>query len=129
MDYAIEFGGDPQDVTITLSGVATPVDFRSFIEARVLDPRFRTDMVILVDASRLDTSEMSSEALGAAMEPMIERDWHQPPLAVAIVAADARTLADAALTRARLGGRRSRRAVFTSHEEAIDWLRAQRRTS
>ena len=41
MEFTIEFGGDPQDVTITLSGVATPGSFRRFNEARLSDERFR----------------------------------------------------------------------------------------
>jgi hypothetical protein len=126
MEHAIEFGGSPQDVTITLSGVATPLGFRRFIEERLSDERFRPDMLIFIDASELDTSEMSGEKLRVAMEPLSEREWHGRPLAVAILAPDARTFTDATLTRAHLGGSNSRRAVFGSRAEALDWLREQR---
>jgi hypothetical protein len=127
MEFAIEFGGNVEDVTITLSGVATPSGFQAFIEARVLDTRFRTGMLILVDASQLDTSEMSAEMLQAAMEPLLEREWRQPPQAVAILAVDAPTFGDAVITRAHLGGSNSRRSVFASRDEALRWLEQQRR--
>jgi hypothetical protein len=127
MDFTIEFGGDPQDVTIALSGVATPEDFRHFNEARLSDERFRKGLVILLDASYLDTSQMSESMFQKAVEPMLERELNDPPLALAIVAPDARTFKDAVLTRAHLGGRSSHRAVFVSRKEALFWLNLQRR--
>jgi hypothetical protein len=104
MEFTIEFGGDPQDVTITLAGVATPESFRRFNEARLSDERFRKGLVILLDASSLDTSQMSEVMFQEAVEPMLEREANDPPLALAIVAPDARTFKDAVLTRAHLGG-------------------------
>ena len=80
MDFTIEFGGDPQDVTIALSGVATPEDFRHFNEARLSDERFRKGLVILLDASYLDTSQMSESMFQKAVEPMLERELNDPPL-------------------------------------------------
>jgi hypothetical protein len=126
VEFTIEFGGDLEDATITLSGVATPGGFEDFIEARMLDTRFRTGMLILVDASQLDTSAMSGEMLQAAMEPLLEREWRNPPQAVAILAPDAATFQDAVITRAHLGGASSRRSVFASREEALAWLKEQR---
>ena len=99
MEFAIEFGGDLEDATITLSGVAAPAGFQAFIEARMLDTRFRTGMLILADASQLDTSAMSGEMLQAAMEPLLESEWRHPPQAVAILAPDAATFQDAVITR------------------------------
>jgi hypothetical protein len=92
------------------------------------DRRFRAGLSILMDASGLDTSQMSSDMLQAAIEPMIERDWIDPPLAVAIVAPDARTFADATLTRAHLGGASSHRRVFASQEAGLEWLKEQQRS-
>jgi hypothetical protein len=127
MEFAIAFGGAPQDVAIILSGVATPEGFRRFNEARLSDERFRKGLVILLDASSLDTSQMSESMLQTAVEPMLERELIDPPLALAIVAPDARTFKDAIITRAHLGGQRSHRAVFASREEALFWLKGQRR--
>ncbi len=128
MEFTIAFGGAPQDVTIILSGVATAEGFRRFNEARLSDERFRTGLLILLDASSLDTSQMSEAMLQTAIEPMIERERQYPPLALAIVAPNARTFKDAILTRAHLGGSRSRREVFASLEEAVAWLKQQAAT-
>jgi hypothetical protein len=127
MEFTIEFGGDPQDVTITLSGIATPESFRRFNDARLSDERFRKGLVILLEASTLDTSQMSEVLFQEAVEPMLERELSDPPLALAIVAPDARTFKDAVLTRAHLGGQSSHRAVFASREDALLWLGQQRR--
>lgn len=122
----IEFGGDPHDVTITLSGRATLEGFQRFNDERLSDERFRTGLLILLDASALDTSEMSESMFQLAVEPMVERERLYPPLALAIVAPDAQTFKDAVLTRAHLGGSSSRRGVFASREEAVAWLEEQR---
>jgi hypothetical protein len=71
---------------------------------------------------------MSDETLQAVMEPVMEHEWYEPPRAVAIFAPDARTFADANLTRAHLGGSTSRRRVFVSREVALVWLDEQRRS-
>jgi len=127
MKFTIAFGGTPQDVTIMLSGVATPEGFRRFNEARLSDERFRRGLVILLDASFLDTSQMSENMFQTALEPMLERELIDPPLALAIVAPAARTFKDAVIARAHLGGQSSHRAVFASREDAVFWLKQQRR--
>jgi hypothetical protein len=126
MDFTIEFGGDPQDVTITLSGVASPEGFLRFNDARLSDQRFREGLLILLDASALDTSQMTESMFQAAVEPMIERERLYPPLGLAILAPDEQTFKDAILTRAHLGGSSSRRGVFGSREAALTWLCEQR---
>jgi hypothetical protein len=129
MKFTIEFGGDPQDVTVTFSGVADLPGFRRYNDTLASDPRFRAGMMILVEASALDTSQMSSESVQAASEPVSERDWHHPPRAVAIVAPDRRTFDDFGYARAHQGGSRSRRRIFRSREAALDWLNEQRRSA
>jgi hypothetical protein len=128
MEFTIEFGGDPQEVTITLAGVATPEEFRRYNEERASDPRFRAGMTMLVDISALDTSQLSNDDLQALSGPMVERDLNHPPLAVAILAPNAQTFADAMHHRAHLGGASSRRGVFASRAAALDWLSEQRRS-
>ena len=126
MDFTIEFGGDPQDVTITLFGVASPGGFLRFNEARLSDQRFREGLLILLDASDLDTSQMTESMFQAAVEPMLERERLFPLLGLAILAPDEQTFKDAILTRAHLGGSGSRRGVFASREAALTWLGEQR---
>ena len=123
MEYEIEFGGEPQDVTVTLSGRATPLGFRHLVRDLEADPRAVAEMVMLVDLSKLDTSTLSSEDLAETAEPVALRDARRPARAVAIVAPDAATSRYAQLLRAHLGGSKSRRQVFRSREEAIAWLR------
>ena len=128
MEFKIEFGGEPQDVTVTLSGVADLIGFRRYNEEFSSDPRFRAGMLILVDASALDSSQLSSEHLEAASQQMSERDWIHPPRAIAIVAPDPRTFDDFGAARAHQGGSRSRRRVFAAREPAVSWLDEQRRS-
>jgi hypothetical protein len=126
MDFSIEFGGYPQDITVTLTGVATPVDFHRYNEALSADPRFRTGMTILVDASALDASQLAEEELRAAASPLAERDWLHPPLAIAVVAPDPETFSALRLGQAHLGGSGARRRTFTTIDEALAWLSEQR---
>src|SRR3954453_3268265 len=127
MQFTFTFGGgDPQDLTIVLSGRADPAGLHRLNDALGSDPRFRAGLAILVDVSALDVSGLDSTALAVATEPVVERDWFARPLAVAIVAPDENTFARAAEYRAYVGGSRSKRRVFSSEEEAHAWLREQR---
>lgn len=128
MAYTFAFGGDPQHLTIRLSGRADAAGLHRLNADLIADPRFRAGLAILVDVSELDVSELSPEALAEAVGPVVERDWSAQPLAVAIVAPDLETFAKASLYRAYLGGSRSRRQVFSSHEKATEWLATQRRS-
>jgi hypothetical protein len=128
MAYTLAFGGDPQHLTITLSGRADTAGLHRLNADLIADPRFRAGLAILVDVSELDVSDLSPEALAAVVGPVVERDWRAPPLAVAIVAPDLETFETANLYRAHLGGSRSRRQVFSNHEQATEWLEAQRRS-
>jgi hypothetical protein len=126
MGFSFTFGGEPQDLTIILTGRADVPGLRRLNEALTHDPRFRAGLAILVDTSDLDVSGLTAEAIEVITEPVVERDWSALPLAEAIVAPNEATSATAALYRAFLGGSRSRRAIFASHEEATAWLREQR---
>ncbi len=127
MEFSIDFGGDgPQDVTVTFVGVATPAGFVRYNAAQSAEPRSFAGMLVLVDVSALDTSQLTDDELQALSAPMIEREFEYPPLAVAIVAANESTFAAAIHHRAHLGGSKSRRDVFASREAALVWLEARR---
>ena len=117
--------GGPADVEIAVSGVPTAAEFAKLNEQLLGDRRFRAGLTMLVDCSALDTSSVSSDDVQRLTEPMVIRDWHFPPLAVAIVAHDDRTFESARAYRAHLGGSRSNRQVFRSRAEAEAWLADQ----
>jgi hypothetical protein len=124
--YTIEFGGDPADVIVTQSGKADFGSLRQCNAELVGDPRYRRDLLILFENSQLDLSELSDIELEQTAVDVVERDWHAPPRAVAIIALDSQTNAREREIVAHLGGSQSRRRVFTSHEAAVAWLREQR---
>jgi hypothetical protein len=126
LEFAFVFGGDPQDLTITMRGAVDAAGLRRLNDALIADPRFRPEMAILVDVTGLDTSQLDEEELFAGVGPVVERDASAPPRAVAIVAPDAETFAKAVHYRAHLGGSASRRRVFMDRDEALAWLRESR---
>lgn len=127
MEYSFEFGGDPQDLTITMSGRTTPQDLRRMNTELIADPRYRTGLAIFVDLSRLEASGFDEDGFRFATGPIAERDWQHPPLAIAILAPDPETFDAARLYSAYLGGSASGRAIFRERDEAIAWLRDRRR--
>jgi hypothetical protein len=126
VEFAIEFGGDPQDVTITASGSADPAGFNLMNQKLVSDPRFRAGMAILVDNSALDQTRLSDRDLQEVAEPIMERDWNFPPRAIAIVAPSPRAFEIAGRAVASMGALGSHRRVFHSRDEALAWLRVQK---
>jgi len=127
-EIVFESSAPAVDVEITFSGVATLDAFRRFSETFAADPRYRAGLLMLVDVSALDTSELSGDALQELTAPILERDWYHPPAAVAIVAAGA-VYSDALRYRAHLGGSRSNRQLFLTRDDALAWLEGQRKRS
>jgi hypothetical protein len=125
-EVAFTDGGAPADIEITLSGAPTPESFVSLNKRLTDDPRFRAGMTMLVDCSGLDTSALSEAALEGLSQPMLERDWHYPPAAVAIIAPDEMTYTAVRAYRAHLGGSQSNRYVFRSRAEVVAWLEQQK---
>lgn len=126
MEYTIEFGGDPQDVTITQRGAADLSSLRKFNADLTEHPRYRGGLLILFENAGLDLSGLSDTELEETAVDVVERDWNSLPRAVAIVAPDPQTHARERQIVAHLGGSRSRRRIFTSREAAVAWLREQR---
>ena len=122
MEFAFEFGGAPQDLTITASGVADVKGYLRMYDELVADPRFRAGMLILVEQSGLDLSHCSDDEIEQIADSLAERDWKFPPRAVAIVAATPESAEGARLGIVFLGGSQSRRRLFESREQALTWL-------
>ncbi|HEX6788105.1 MAG TPA: hypothetical protein VF091_02595 [Gaiellaceae bacterium] len=127
MEFEISFSdaGGPADVEIAVRGVPTAAQFAKVNEELIGDPRFRAGLKMLVDCTGLVTQGVSPEDVQRLTEPMVMRDWHYPPLAVALVAPDDPTFDAARAYRAHLGGSRSNRQVFRARAEAEAWLAEQ----
>ena len=126
MEFTIEFGGEPQDVTITSSGVADLAGLRRLDSELASHPSFRPGLLILFENSQLDMSALSESDVEWITAEIAQRDWDVPPRAVAIVAPNLDAFIGARHVVAHLGGSQSRRRVFTSRSAAIAWLREQR---
>lgn len=126
MVFAIEYGGESPDVTVTASGIADVAGFGRLNAEIRSDSRFRAGLSMLYDLTKLDTSQLSDRDLEEIVAPVTQRDWDAPPGPVALIVSGPEALDWARLAIAHLGGRRSRRRVFTSHEDAIAWLHEQR---
>jgi hypothetical protein len=127
VEYSIEFGGDPQDVTITCSGRADIDGIKRLNEQLVSDFRFRPGMAMLVDSSALDTRRFSAGEMQEMTECVLERDWEFPPRAIAVVlptplTQDLNRKWDDFVAVVDVLG--SRRRMFASRHEAVAWLRA-----
>jgi hypothetical protein len=121
MEFAVEFGGEPQDVTVTASGIADVAGLREIVTTVAGDERYRAGLLVLYELSGLDMSGISDDELERVTETVMERDWRSQPRAVALVVGE-RAVEITRLGIAHLGGSRSRRRVFTSYDDAVAWL-------
>jgi len=125
MEFAVEFGGEPQDVTVTASGIADVAGLREIVTTVAADERYRAGLLVLYELSGLDMSGISDDELERVTETVMERDWRSQPRAVALVVGE-RAIEITRLGIAHLGGSRSRRQVFTSYDNAVAWLATMR---
>jgi hypothetical protein len=125
--YSLEFGGDAQDLTMTLVGEVDAPGIQGLIHDLMAHPEFREGLRILVDLSELDTSSITAEQYESVSHVITGRDHRFPAQAIAIVAPAARTFEDAVRHRAYVGGSKSQREVFRTREDATAWLAAQKR--
>ena len=129
MEFSIDFGGDPQDVTVTLSGIGDVREVARCNDALMSDSRFRPGLAILVDCTDLETPlpfDDQEQALEMMAGTVAARDWVYPPRAIAFVVAGHETEEALTAWRAHQGGSQSRRRVFHSREDALEWLAAER---
>jgi hypothetical protein len=59
MDFELQWGGDPEDLLVTASGIATVEDFVP-LKTAIADPRWRPPMRVLLDFRQVDWSRMSA---------------------------------------------------------------------
>jgi hypothetical protein len=121
VEFAVESGGEPQDVTVTASGVADVASLRELVRTIAGDERYRAGLLLLYELSGLDMSQLSDRELEQVTATVMERDWILQPRAVAIVVAG-KTIEAARIAIAHLGGSSSGRRLFTSRDDAVAWL-------
>lgn len=126
MRWTIEFGGAPQDVTVTTSGVASRQGFFEKIDEVTSDPRWRAGMALFVDHTRLDTSLLSGCDIEAVADHLHGLDGRLGEAIVAIAAPDAYTAGLAAVLAKYAAPVRCVVLTFGSREDALAWLREQR---
>jgi hypothetical protein len=125
VEYTIEFGGDPQDVTLTTSGIADPQGLRRLSAELKSDPRYSPGLLILADYSALDMSGLSDREIEQLAVESVERTWDSSPRALAIVASELPTFARVREGVAFMGGLQANRRAFSSRAAAIAWLGEQ----
>ncbi|HEY2072350.1 MAG TPA: STAS/SEC14 domain-containing protein [Gaiellaceae bacterium] len=126
MNYSLEFGGDPEDLAMTLTGTLDARGVRALNADLLAHPEYRAEMLILVDLSGLDTSTISMEEYESVSDLISARDHQFPAKAIAIVAPAAGTFDVATRHRAYVGGSKSGREIFQSRDDATAWLAEQR---
>jgi hypothetical protein len=124
--WTIEFGGDPQDVTVKTAGLASREGFFGFNAELAADPRWRPGMAVLLDHSALDSDALTCADIEEIADFVAHLDDQFGYAAFAIVAPDSYTagLADVSiryLDRSRMVAR-----TFASRQPALDWLELQR---
>jgi hypothetical protein len=123
VNWAIEFGGDPQDVTVTTAGKASRDGFFGFNLDLVSDARWRPGMLVLLDHSALDTSELTGHDVEeiAAFVRRLSAQFGSCCCAVLTPDPYARGLADVSIsyvTPSTLDVR-----TFATRAEVLEWLR------
>jgi hypothetical protein len=124
MDFAISWGGDPEDVTVTTRGEASVEALDAMTQAIVGDARFRDGLAILVDHSATHWAQLTASDARrrvALLELQAEQIGHQRIAFVVSSAADfgvGRMLTLLAEGRADIDGR-----VFFTADDARAWLR------
>jgi hypothetical protein len=125
MEYAFEFGGFPEDVLVTVSGVGRVASFGRLFEDLTESPQFEPGMRILLDLTRVDMTTfpgVDAPEIGRGLEALQDRC---EGCSIAVVGDDplTRTL----IEMAELGST-SGMDVFQalSRAEAAAWLQLKR---
>jgi hypothetical protein len=124
MDYAISWDGEPEDVCLTASGVADLGTMDAMLTEAVGDPRWRANMRLLFDYSRLDMSGLNTDAMQARADQIKDRMKAFGPQRVAVVPSETDSHRKIRLIGMLLDGNVGFHGhVFDSLPEARDWLR------
>ncbi|MGZ4413523.1 MAG: hypothetical protein ACXVRZ_03950 [Gaiellaceae bacterium] len=126
MEHRIEFGGDPQDVTVTTAGPATVSEFRSLNEELVNHPCFHAPMKILVDHSELETGGLTASDIDVLAAHILQLDTQFGTSVVALVAPRAVVYGLGRMSETMIESLQGPRfQTFPTRDEAVAWLREQ----
>lgn len=126
MKYTIQFGGAPQDVTITTSGPGSGKGLVDFVRDLVSNPLFRPGLLILVDHLSLDPTPINAADVRAQAETVLLLDERIGPSKVAIVVPTPLAFGFARMYELYTERAQVTSKVFYSRSEALKWLESQR---
>jgi hypothetical protein len=124
--YSIEFGGVPQDVTITTFGMADADGLIGFVRDLVANPRFRPGMLILVDHMSIDASKLTGADVRAQAGVVVGLSEKLGPSKVAIVVPTPLTFGYARMYEHHAAETQLHSRVFYSRRDALAWLESER---
>lgn len=125
MEHSFSWGGDPEDVLLTVSGIASAAEFTGITDELVADPRFRPGASMIFDYRELDLGGMSAGTLRSLADSIAQRRNKIGAARIAVVFSRAvdfgvyRMFAAFSESQTSVTG-----AQFWSLEDARDWLRA-----
>jgi hypothetical protein len=122
--WSIDFGGDPQDVTLTTSGDATPQGFARMNSELAQDERFQPQMLVLVDHTHLVVNDLTWSDINTISDQFSHHD-ELPSLTIAMVAPRPLQFGRAWMSAALADATETAR-VFSTREAALAWLRQVR---
>ncbi len=126
MEYSIQFGGMPEDVTITTSGLADADGLIGFVRDLVANPRFRPGMLILVDHMAIDASRLTGADVQAQARVVVELAGRLGRSKVAIVVPTPLTFGYARMYEHYAAETELESRVFYSRRDAVAWLDSHR---
>ena len=127
MEYTIEFGGTPQDVTITATGLADAKGLVGLVRDLVSSAPFRPGMLILEDYLAIDASKVTSSDLHAQADTVIQFSDQIGPSKAAIIVPSPVTFGYARMWQAYVDDRTAMESrVFYSRADGLEWLESKR---
>jgi hypothetical protein len=122
MEHVIEFGGSPQDVTITTSGIATVEAIKSLLDDLLADPRYHAGMAILIDHSGLDMTSLTTADVKAIARFVVDLGDRLGNPLIAHVTPTPGAFGVMRMGRSYAARASGRSGVFYTLENALAWL-------
>ena len=123
MDWTVEFGRGPADVTVKTSGDATVLGFETLNRELATDERFAARSTVLVDNSELDYSALSTNDMERIARSANLLGKEVAGLFVAILAPPGLAYGRTRQFEAFASQSPQQFMTFTDRGEALEWLR------